>query len=127
MTQMNQEIKAKWVAALKSGKYPQGAFKLNSRGSYCCLGVLCEIAKEAGIVDSRLNITNVTEYFSTTDVYQGDDTILPRVVADWAGLETCSPDVDVTASITAARRPLTTVNDRGVPFTEIAEMIDRSL
>jgi hypothetical protein len=49
---MNAEIKAKWVAALRSGKYAQTRGALcNTKVaedhkqvlSYCCLGVLCDI------------------------------------------------------------------------------------
>lgn len=40
---MNRRLKAKWVKALRSGKYPQGEGVLRSyAGAYCCLGVLCE-------------------------------------------------------------------------------------
>lgn len=46
---MDPEIKAKWVEALRSGKYTQarGTLKKEVEGSgvsYCCLGVLCEVA-----------------------------------------------------------------------------------
>lgn len=41
---MNAELKAKWVAALRSGEYRQGQGVLKtSKGEYCCLGVLCDI------------------------------------------------------------------------------------
>lgn len=41
---MNQEIKAKWVAALRGGKYKQGEGCLNDgNGGFCCLGVLCDV------------------------------------------------------------------------------------
>ena len=41
---MNQEIKKKWLKALRSGGYKQTRGKLKSRnGSFCCLGVLCDI------------------------------------------------------------------------------------
>ena len=43
---MNPELKAKWVDALRSGKYKQGRIYLNSQGhKFCCLGVLCDISK----------------------------------------------------------------------------------
>src|SRR5690242_16385148 len=47
---MNQDIKKKWVDALKSGEYTQGQFVLRSfEDTYCCLGVLCDLyAKETG-------------------------------------------------------------------------------
>src|ERR1700722_19140718 len=40
---MDPALKAKWVAALRSGEYKQGDGKLHNRtdDSYCCLGVLC--------------------------------------------------------------------------------------
>lgn len=42
---MNPELKAKWVAALRSGKYNQGTGCLysNFKNVYCCLGVLSAI------------------------------------------------------------------------------------
>lgn len=40
---MNLELKAKWSAALRSGKYVQGDTWLKNSGKYCCLGVLCEV------------------------------------------------------------------------------------
>jgi len=42
---MDAELKAKWTAALRSGKYQQarGTLLLDD-GSRCCLGVLCEVA-----------------------------------------------------------------------------------
>lgn len=33
----------KWVAALRSGKYTQTTGQLSRRGSFCCLGVACEV------------------------------------------------------------------------------------
>jgi hypothetical protein len=41
---MNPEIKAKWLEALRSGRYKQGRKKLRpTPDTYCCLGVLCDI------------------------------------------------------------------------------------
>lgn len=38
-------FKAKWIKALKSGKYKQGSYTLYDKTSnnYCCLGVACRI------------------------------------------------------------------------------------
>lgn len=42
---MKKELKDKWVAALRSGKYEQGQNYLRTeKNKYCCLGVLCEVA-----------------------------------------------------------------------------------
>ena len=41
---MDKELKAKWIAALRSGKYKQGAGELKtSENSFCCLGVLADV------------------------------------------------------------------------------------
>lgn len=44
---MDQEVKARWVAALRSGEYEQGQHLLRqpmgATEMYCCLGVLCEV------------------------------------------------------------------------------------
>src|SRR5262245_26699265 len=42
---MNAGLKAKWLAALRSGDYKQGHDWLRFRNRYCCLGVLCEVAE----------------------------------------------------------------------------------
>ena len=40
---MDQETKAKWVAALRSGEYQQCSRTLHDGKGYCCLGVLCKV------------------------------------------------------------------------------------
>lgn len=41
---MDAEIKAKWVEALRSGRYEQTTgFLRRSNGRFCCLGVLCDV------------------------------------------------------------------------------------
>jgi len=40
---MNQEIKDKWLDALKSGNYVQGTGRLKCKEKHCCLGVLGEV------------------------------------------------------------------------------------
>ena len=55
---LNQEIKDRWIAALRSGKYPQAQKALRVRydddsddggeDSFCCLGVLCDIVDPDG-------------------------------------------------------------------------------
>lgn len=44
---MDKKTKAKWLKALRSGKYEQGRGRLqrveDGSRQYCCLGVLCEV------------------------------------------------------------------------------------
>lgn len=44
---MDPELKQKWIAALKSGEYKQGKACLHNEDedTYCCLGVLNEVAQ----------------------------------------------------------------------------------
>jgi hypothetical protein len=48
---MDPEVKARWIAALRSGEYKQGCDVLRTlNDEFCCLGVLCDLyAKEHGI------------------------------------------------------------------------------
>lgn len=49
---MDAKLKAKWVRALRSGKYRQARKILRAEdGSLCCLGVLCKVAKLRIAVD----------------------------------------------------------------------------
>jgi hypothetical protein len=62
----NKELVKQWIEALRSGNYQQTQYKLRERGlnsdSYCCLGVLCEIAKpllsleEGNSLEKYLNV-----------------------------------------------------------------------
>lgn len=45
---MDQELKAKWVEALRSGEYKQCKGTLFDGVAYCCLGVLCKVAGRDG-------------------------------------------------------------------------------
>lgn len=45
MMKLDPKVKAKWVKALRSGKYKQTKYQLRHPDEgYCCLGVLCETA-----------------------------------------------------------------------------------
>lgn len=46
---LRQEVKDKWVAALRSGEYQQTKSVLNDANGYCCLGVLCDLASKDGV------------------------------------------------------------------------------
>ena len=110
---MNQEIKAKWVAALRSGEYKQTKDVLQSSSGYCCLGVLCDIhEKETGfsIVD------NLRETI--------DDEHLGHTVQQWAGL---GFEYGAHVFISHDNRPLTAHNDSGKTFLQIADAIEEQL
>ena len=45
---MNEVLRDKWVAALRSGKYEQSRGRLRTQNGYCCLGVLCDVKDPNG-------------------------------------------------------------------------------
>lgn len=98
---MDPELKAKWVAALRSGEYKQTGGHLrycdlngNPKG-YCCLGVLCDVMDPEGW-GAR---------------FHDDDAGLPE------------------PSMVGAHQPtLIDMNDReGRSFAEIADFIEKNL
>lgn len=122
---MNKEVKAKWLKALRSGKYKQGDSYLRRKdGTYCCLGVLCDIyKKETGEGHWDGSRFNVGSY--------GNSEIPPSKVAEWAGLEDSNPKVSVPKKGSFG---LTFLNDgdedekiKKHSFKEIANIIEKKL
>lgn len=119
MNRMNPEIKARWVAALRSGEYKQGTGALrNARDEFCCLGLLCNLHAIAH--------PEVAAEQKFTTTYIGHGIMPPKVVMEWAGL-----DDDTTVVIDTYREPLAIHNDgNGCPrrsFSEIADAIESQL
>ena len=47
---MDKKVKARWLEALRSGKYRKARNRLrNKNGGMCCLGVLCDIKPRRGV------------------------------------------------------------------------------
>ncbi len=44
----DQDLRARWIAALRSGEYKQARGKLRDGNAMCCLGVLCDVADPRG-------------------------------------------------------------------------------
>ena len=65
---MNQELKQKWIEALKSGKFTQGYGRLRTEeGKYCCLGVFCEVSG-IGINEDGMGAGQQPGYRELTDI-----------------------------------------------------------
>lgn len=82
---MNEEIKAQWLAALRGGEYTQGKAHLNiqryGQATYCCLGVLCDLAVKAGVVSADEWDQDITSYGE-----EEATNMLPREVVEWSGI-----------------------------------------
>jgi hypothetical protein len=88
----NTENIAKWVEALRSGDFKQGKGALRTiDGSYCCLGVACEIS---GVVTLRDRENHpIAEYVSVDDERDASASVLPSAVRDWLGVESYNPHI----------------------------------
>lgn len=130
---MNPEIKAKWVAALRSGEYKQGTCFLKQESdhphAFCCLGVLCDIAAKEGIIDWEFQTWQgrSTWYASSTKTAQDKDSErLPFCVMEWAGLDRLDPDLMLSDWRRSVR--VSELNDRErLGFERIAELIEGQL
>lgn len=95
---VNKDIKAKWIAALKGGKFEQGKGNLLRNGRYCCLGVLRHVMNP-----------------DDTSKADGGGEMLSRQQLVSAGL---NDDV---------QRDLSALNDSGLTFAGIADYIEENL
>lgn len=122
-TPMNPEIKAQWVAALRSGEYEQGAGHLHRGDTFCCLGVLCDLAIKAGAPE-------VKEYLHppwSMTAYSGSEWNLPPSVMEWARLNNSDPFLVFKRGEVNVRHRVSDINDSGVTFDEIADLIEAQL
>lgn len=114
----NKERLRLWVAALRSGEFPQGKdvlCRVSPAGdTYCCLGVACEVA-----IANGLDIGTATRRWAKR--YDNEDLILPQVVADWYGLGSRDPML-----IHGESRDIASIwNDSArLDFEEIAKAIE---
>ena len=124
---MDEQVKAKWVAALRSGEYKQAQRVLKTDTGYCCLGVLCELYRQEHPEASwqKSEVSDGRYKFHTGSGRHETDwpesTILTWGVAAWAGLNETSPSTRGGVS-------LTHLNDRAQKsFREIADVIEKGL
>lgn len=143
---MNPEIRARWTEALRSGKYSQTKDYLHvvSNGDpadgeapgYCCLGVLCELAVQEGVIAKEERYLGpesdgvILERYGVFDasprMYQVHDRILPQAVVEWAGIEDPENPNQPCVENDRGRQSLTHLNDAsGLGFDEIAAIIEK--
>lgn len=130
---MRKEIALRWAEALRSEKYTQGRYALRQTDdAYCCLGVLCDLAAEAGV--GRWERVGAGWAFVTDDGRREEEMLPPDVMA-WSGIQRgevvwVREDDDM---LEAMKRPvllrkgssLAGLNDEGgVSFEDIASYIE---
>jgi hypothetical protein len=129
---MDTLIKEEWADALLSGEYPRAGNVLaraNAAGepiSFCCLGVLCELAIKHGVPIERMVPDNGDEGVLYGREGEWSEAYLPHAVIVWAGLQGhVLPDGDVRIrpeDLTMKPR-LSELNDEGVAWDLIAKAI----
>jgi hypothetical protein len=149
---MDPEVKVKWLEALRSGKYKQCTGLLKDQNpenekdiSFCCLGVLADLAIENGYDKLCWNQKIIGEAISNT--VSGEGIYLPAAVAAWAGIkysnyrndDRFSPKVQISSAF-LNKYPkysnshceymeveLAELNDVGFTFEQIAFLIEEQL
>lgn len=120
---MNPDVKQAWLEALRGDTYQQTVAKLRSFDrnyqveGFCCLGVLCDLHAKAGLGAWEFDAERVKS------TYEKHGDTLPSVVMLWAGLTEPNPHVIAEGY----QRTLASLNDAGVSFAEIADLIEGNL
>lgn len=124
---MNPEIKQLWIDALRSGEYEQGAAYLRAVGkdglpdTFCCLGVLTDLAVKAGVIPE--GGPDIVDGLPCR-VY-GEDAVmnmLPSEVMEWADIETQAGRLKSEVS---GLETLWELNDNAkFSFDQIADVIE---
>jgi hypothetical protein len=120
-----------WLNALRSGEYRQGMGRLctaslnGATKSFCCLGVLSDLAvKEGACVWSKYPHPQEAEGVDNERHY------LPEAVIEWSGLQELSAEQITLKDLVVSTddsvfEHISDLNDRGRPFTEIADVIEQ--
>jgi len=147
---MDPEIKANWLAALRSGEYTQAEGQLHDGGNkYCCLGVLCVVGElewqryDVLDLDGKPYLSFLPPLFARTIFkealyphYLDEGVNSPPVAvssSDFADAEKVKTSlerygeliVQDDAAWYARSVNLTSLNDAGATFKEIANIIER--
>lgn len=124
---MNKDIQARWTARLREHPELQGKGYLRKGDKRCCLGVLCDIAVEDGVITAEQDASGVW-------YYDGASGLLPHSIQRWAGLGSSNPVFSpdgyaVTLNEDGQRDyfSLANANDGGTTFAVIADIIDEQL
>lgn len=114
---MKKEHAQKWVDALRSGKYKQGAGRLKivhddtKEERFCCLGVLCEIFPELEL-NKRISDNGLVE--------QHDG-----ILCGYKKIGLSHETGIISHLISSGPDNLTNLNDSGKNFNELADIIEK--
>ena len=126
---MNIPVIKKWVEMLRSGEYKQGNGFLKRKISleeptYCCLGVLSELAVKEGVIPEPEEI-NESFFYGRKIGTNGSRYYLCEEVMKWSGVDSHG-GYDPLPGNGGFTKFLTSDNDRGKNFNEIADIIENN-
>ena len=127
---MNQDVKQKWIAALRSGDYKQTREQLrrNGENSYCCLGVLTDLYDKDETVKSEDRWCGDLYSYTCGEAKYKAESVLPQPVMEWAGLEEYNPTVRYSLDTTDSELDILSLaylNDHEkLSFKQIADLIE---
>lgn len=140
---MRGEVLDELIKRLRSGQYKQGRSALRLRGvngypdTYCCLGVLCEMAVENGAATrSPADPDDSTYWYGYGEGGDTSNIYLPNGVVDWAGIVS---DIEKESSMDdyyyeqkgyfgeSKFDSLAVMNDDGKTFPEIADWMEANV
>jgi hypothetical protein len=112
---LERDIWDDWLAALRSGDYPQTAKRMRWGNHFCALGVLCDIHPDLQWASNRVHGSR-TLYNAYDKVADDGDgswvSTLPRTFKERLNLT--NNDMNVVIEL----------NDRGAAFPRIADIVE---
>ncbi len=124
------EARQLWLVALKSGNFRQCEGRLYDGEGHCCLGVACELfmlhEPEQGMwkVEPHLATANDGRWKYRVQGYESGG-VLPDIVQQWLGMKTSDGLLrQIGGRSSSEDENLTSANDEGKSFAEIAAIIE---
>lgn len=110
---MPRKLLAAWLEALRSGKYRQGRGRLERDGAYCCLGLLQQCIDEK--VERRDFVPDKPAFALPSHAW---------LISHGVQFLGTSGSTSNDPIVWEANETLSGLNDKGVPFSEIADFIE---
>lgn len=115
---MKKEIAERWIDKLENGNIPQHrGYLATKEGGRCCLGILCDIAVEDGVINKNTSGDLIR--------YGREDTavMLPDEVMEWSGIKSSTGMFGQQNKF----KSLSFLNDTGHSFYSIAQIIKKHI
>jgi len=131
---MRKDIADRLIAALRSGEYKQGQGRLcraiaDGSRSFCCLGVLTDLAVKEGVLPDgkwvELDLYALRYGKCAASAY------LPSEVQEWSGMQSIAGNLPKAVHVWRddSGEMLTSLdgfNDAGYTFDQIADIIEKN-